>query len=356
MKDFTPASRRGWRRIALTLVCLGAIFSLTHLTTVAEEPRLGAEISAAYTALHARRWKMALAHFEHAIQKLEQAPSPDELKLSDRRSSHSRRDFELYYSSMGGAQTLATFACFSAVLAGEDAKVDEYLEKVESLHSAMWGKSYYEYTSLIQRRFFAIAPRSDSERYGKLLRYAGELLLDAGNTRGIALLKQARRQAPNDFGAPALLAGYYVNHHRAGLASREAKASLRIKPDQPRVLIDLATAEWLLGRLESARSAAERAASLDQSLPGPHATLAFVSLQKGDYGTAVKEAREGQRLSGGHAFYATLLAACLAAEGEQSRARELMKQTWPGALPSGKQLRDWFFRGQVLQYALVCCG
>ncbi|HKV38851.1 MAG TPA: hypothetical protein VJX67_06535 [Blastocatellia bacterium] len=355
MKTCMPVNHRRWRTIASTLVCLGTIFSLADSVIAAKRPRLGAEISAGYTALHRHRWKLALGHFEHAIREFEQTSAVPEFKSSERSNSNLRRDLDLYVSSMAGAQALATFACLSAALAGEDPKAEEYLEKVEHMRSAMWGRSYNEYASLVQRRFFAIVHKSDSERYGKLLRYAGELLLDAGHPRGIALIAQARRLAPKDAEPPALLAAYFINHHRAGVARREARASLHVKPGQPRVLIDLATANWLLGHLESARSAAHRAASLDPSLPGPHATLAFVALQKSDYQTAVREAEEGQRLSGAHAFYATVLAACLIAAGDQPRAREVMKQAWPGALPGEKQLRDWFFRGRVLHYALLCC-
>jgi hypothetical protein len=265
---------------------------------------------------------------------------------------------------MGARQSLYTFTCFTAALAGDTEKATQYFDKTRGIRSPFWGRSCDDWAIRIHRGFFAILPRSSAPGYGRLLAYAGQLLLDAGRPRAIGLIRKARHLAPGDATVPAILASYDVTHQRPASASKEARASLSLKPDQVAVLIDLATAEWVLAsstgasirvaaHLAAAVAAARRAMTLDPTLPGPHATLAFVDLQKGDALAAIREAQVALNLREGEPFFETVLAACLQASSNNQPARELMKKAWPGRCPTASDLRRWFFRARPLQSALT---
>ena len=181
---------------------------------------------------------------------------------------------------------------------------------------------------------------------------AGRFLLTAEDLSGLDLIRRAKHNLPKDATVPALIASYLIVNHDAAGAKSEAQASLALNPDEPSVLIDLATAEWLLGELEPAASAAHKAATLDPALPGPHATLAFVALESGDSALALKEAEVGNQLSNGHKFFKTILAVCFEASGDQKKAKKLMAEAWEDA-PDEDQLKAWFFRGKPLEYVRV---
>jgi len=339
-------------------------------------PRLNTEVARGFAALRRSHWKRAQAHFEQAVKLFDDELRPSSDSTPNRHQtateslmpSDKGRRLELmqlnnYWSEMGARQSIYTFTCFTAALAGDE-RAARYFEMARGMRGPLWGRSCDEWAIRIHRSFFATLPRSNSPGYGRLLAYAGQLLLDAGKPKAIGLIRQAWRLAPDDPTVAAMLASYDVMHNRPGSARNEARASLASKPDQVSVLIDLATAEWVLAssvprasgtalqHLSAAEAAARRAMTLDPSLPGPHATLAFVNLEKGDTAVAVREAKEALGLREHEPFFETVLAACLEASGNRQRARELMKKAWSGRCPQDWELRRWFFRARPLEYAL----
>lgn len=331
---------------------------------VTAQTGLDQKIQAGLAALQFKNWQQAQASFEGAIKIFEEKPSTSpwvltKLSLSasnsvvtvNGKSKDVSEQVNGYRQVMGTQQALYEFAAFSAQLAGDGRHAEQYLEKVNGMRGVMWGKSWVEIVPRVHAIFFSSLGSDSSENFSKYLLMAGRLLLDAQDQGGLKLIRQAKQNLPKDASIPALLASYLIVNNDPAGAKAEAQASLALDQNQTSVLIDLATAEWLLGELDLATKAARKAAELDSTLPGPHATLAFVALETGDASSALKEANLGNKLSNGHTFYKTILAVSFKASGDTQQGRKLMLEAWDGGSPDEQQLKAWFFRGKALEYA-----
>ena len=328
------------------------------------QSNLDRKIQAGFTALQSKNWKQAQSYFEDAVKIFDGKHSGSPLLLS--RLSLSPSDTAItvngkpknvsgevnnFRQVMGTQQALYEFVAFSSQLAGDGRRAEEYLNKVEEMRGVMWGRSWAELIPQIHSLFFSYLSSDRSENFSQYLLMAGRLLLSVEDSGGIKLIREAREHLPKDPAIPALLASYLITHNDPANAKSEAQASLGLNLNQPSVLIDLATAEWLLGELDAASKDARRAEELNPELPGPHATLAFVALETGNTSFALKEAEISSRLSNGHAFYKTILAVCLEASGDTRQAKRLLLEAWEGGSPDEEQLKAWFFRGKALEYA-----
>ena len=140
---------------------------------------------------------------------------------------------------------------------------------------------------------------------------------------------------------------------RAAEAKSLANISLAANPKQARVLIDLATAEWLLGEYDNSEKHAREATSLRPDLPGPHGTLALVAVVRNDLVTAAKEAEAGVKLSERHLYYLAIQAIVFEASGNKKGADSNIKEAWNGEYPSEDQLRKWFLKDKPLEILLT---
>jgi len=333
-------------------------------TAADSDSNLDQEIQAGFSTLKNKDPQAAQKHFEEAVKIFDGKPSTShwllaKLSLSPSNSvvtvngkpKNVSEQVDGYRQVMGTQQALYEFAAFSLQLSGDDRKAATYFDKVDQMRGVMWGKSWIELVPQIHRLFFSYVIPDDSERFGRYLLLAGRLLLDAEDSGALALIRQAKHNLPKDATVPALIASYLIVNHDPGGAKSEAQASLALDPNQPSVLIDLATAEWMLGELGLATSAARKATELNPGLPGPHATLAFAALETGDNSLALSEAELGNKLSNGHQFFKTILAVSFVASGNKQRAEQLMAEAWDGGPPDERQLVAWFFRGKPLEYA-----
>jgi len=336
--------------LQMALTCCLAFGQSTSTLAVKSTPsRLGRAVQLGFVALREQRWRKARIRFELALRVFDSPPEavaeskPEEQGEFERLGS--------YWLSMNGKQSLLELACFSAQLEGNDSGAQSYFDQVEAMRGLFWGKSWEECVRRTHRIFFRRVAYCRSPHYGKTLALAGRLLLDAGSRKGLHVLKRARRIAPRDPSVYSALASYLITHGDPGGARMAARASLVLKPDQPCVLMDLATAELVLARFERATNAARRAYKLNPEGPGPHGVMALVALERGDAALAVREAETANRLSSEHRFYRTILAVCLQASGDKIEAKKTMNLAWPNVPPSDEDLRHWFFRRKPLEYA-----
>lgn len=131
-------------------------------------------------------------------------------------------------------------------------------------------------------------------------------------------------------------------------AKPQAELSLRINPKQKHVLIDLATAEWLLGNFEASSKNAAAASEIDAQLPGPHLLLALLALEKNDLKIAAKKADEATSLGKNHPYYITIQAAVAEANGDSATADRLFAEAWQGNPPSLEQFQKWYTKHRPL--------
>jgi tetratricopeptide (TPR) repeat protein len=349
----------------LLIFFAGLISNEARLFAVeAPQSKLDQRIQAGFTALQAKNWKQAQSYFEEAVKIFEGKPSASPLILTKLSLSPSNtvitvngkpRDVSGEVNSfrqvMGTQQALYEFAAFTSQLAGDNQNAEKYLNKVDEMRGVMWGRSWTDLIPQIHTLFFSYLSSDNSENFSQYLFMAGRLLLSVEDSDGIKLIREAKQILPKDPTIPALLASYMITHNDPSTAKSEAQVSLALSPNQPSVLIDLATAQWMIGEFDGASKAARRAAELNPDLPGPHATLAFIALETDDKSSALKEAEIGNKLSNGHRFFKTILAVCLEAAGNTQQAKSLMVEAWKGDSPDEEQLKAWFFRGKALELA-----
>lgn len=349
------------RFLLICCICLGWASQLFAQSS----PTLDQQVEAGLTALKAKNWKLAQSSFAAAVKTYDAKPVASALIMSKLSPPNSTSvvitkngkpqdvatEVNGFRQVMGTQQALYEFLAFSAQLAGDSVTADEYLAKVDEMRGVMWEKSWVALIPQIHALFYRQLTTETSDNFGKYLLSAGGMLLAIDDPEGLKVIRQAKLSLPKDPAVPALLASYLIVHDDPAGAKTEAKASLTLDPNQASVLIDLATANWLLGDLEGASVNANQAAGLRPQMPGPHATLAFVALEKGNLPTAVREAELGNKLGNGHKFFKSVWAVCLEASGDHARAVKLMNEAWEGSTPDLDQLKQWFFRGKALELA-----
>jgi tetratricopeptide (TPR) repeat protein len=128
-----------------------------------------------------------------------------------------------------------------------------------------------------------------------------------------------------------------------------AELSLSLKPRDPHVLLDLASAEWLLGELDNATKHSLEAESIDPTLPGPQACLTLISIARNDVPAAYKYATEGVKRSDRHPVYLSFQAMVAEAMGNNKEADALMREAWKEQLPSDDDLRSWYLKDKPFE-------
>jgi tetratricopeptide (TPR) repeat protein len=255
--------------------------------------------------------------------------------------------------TMGTKQAITTFLALTSQLQGDRAAADKYFDAIYKLQSVLWGVSWRAFIPPIQSVFHLAIPQDSNETYARYLYLSGLLLEDAGEDIALTFFERAQKMAPKDPEIAANLASSYLMKLRVAEAKALAQTSLAVKPQQGRVLIDLATAEWMLGELDNAEKHASEAAALLPQLPGPHVTLALVAIEKGDSMKALKEAEIGVKSSDRHPFYLAVQAAAFELAGKKTEADNNIKEAYKRELPTEDQLKGWFFKGKPLDLLLT---
>lgn len=267
---------------------------------------------------------------------------PDENEVDASSKNPQVRQITGWRHTMGTKQAITTFLAFTSQLQGDKAAADKYFDAINKLQSPLWGLSWRTFVPLIQNVFHLAIPPDNNENYARYLYLAGLLLEDAGEDIALTFFERAQKMASKDPEIAANLASSYLMKLRAAEAKALAQTSLAGKPQQGRVLIDLATAEWLLGELDNAEKHASEAAALLPQLPGPHVTLALVAIEKGDSAKALKEAEIGVKSSNRHPYYLAIQGAAFELAGKKTEADNNIKEAYKGELPTEDQLKGWF--------------
>lgn len=344
----------------LLLVILLALIPVRGQPVQKSAPKVDRPIIAGLAAVKEKKWAEARANFEEALKIQEKEKLPSEflftkIKLPDEEakepSDATERQIVAWRHAMGTRQAILAFIAFSSQLEGNAAAAKNF-EAVYDFQSVMWGLSWRAFNPPIHKIFHETAPPEKTENYAQYLHNAGELLWSSDDdTQAVKLFEQAQQILPKDQKIAASLASYYLLIDRdAAKAKKQAELSLSVDPKQGRVLIDLATIEWVLGETDAAAKHAKEASILLPNLPGPHATLTFAALEAGDNARALKEAETGDKLSDGHVFYRSILAAALKANGKDEEALKVLSTAWAPDKPDIEQLKKWFFRGKPLEY------
>lgn len=347
----------------LLLVC--AVSKMTAQDELAGQPvgidgnlRLGMEL------VTKKKYTDARKQFEIAAAQFKKDPRPSEwlfrnIELKDevqddaRSSDPQIKAIMTWRHTMGTKQAVAMFLAFATQLEGDKVTADKYFQDIYDLQSPLWGLSWRTFIPPIESLFHLNAPEENSENYAWYLYRAGLLLEDAGEDVALKFFEKAQKIAPKDAEINANLASSYVVRLRASEAKVLALASLEAKPNQARVLIDLATAEWLLGELDNAEKHAAEAAALRPELPGTHITLALIAIVKGDKTKAIQEAAAGVRLSERHPFYLAIQAAAIELNGRQAEADTNIKEAYKNKYPSEQELKNMFLRDKPLELLLM---
>jgi hypothetical protein len=345
---------------AILFVVLLGLLPVLGQPAQKSSPKVDQQITAGLAAVKEKKWAEARAAFEEArkIQEKEKLPSEflfTKIKLADEdpgdRSDPKTRPIVEWRHAMGTRQAILAFIAFSSQLEG-NATASKNFEAIYATQSMIWGLSWRLFNPQIVRIFHETAPAEKTENYARYLYNVGELLWSSDDPQARKFLEQAQQILPKDEKIAGSLAGYYlIIDGDAAKAKKQAELSLSVDPKQGRVLIDLATAEWALGEIDAAAKHAKEASLLRPDLPGPHATMAFAALEKGDNALALKEAEIGNEMSEGHVFYRSILAAALKANGKNKEASDVLTTASDPNKPDIEQLKKMgFFRGKPLEY------
>ena len=355
-------SIRSMSAVAAALVLLG-LSAAFYSQDKPKESVLDGEIKAAFEYLKKSDYPAARKHFESAWTIYTKDPTssdwlfsqltiPDEGPGDDTSTDPMIGQIMRYRHSMGTKQALLMFLSFTCQLQGDKAQAEKYFQQVYGLQSVVWGLSWRTYIPPIEGVFHTAIKAEKSEVYGRYLYLAGVLMDDAGEEVAGKFFEQAQVLVPNDAEIAANLASYYVVRLRAADAQKLARISLSINAKNAHVLIDLASAEWLLGDLENAAKHAKQASEIDPSLPGPHSTLTLIYIAQNKNDEALKEAEQGVRLSDRHFFYLAVEAIALEALGRSDLAVKNIREAWPSDYPSEDNLKKWFLKDKPLELLL----
>lgn len=340
------------KSILFLIVLLIAVQNISsQASNKPKAPKIDQSFQAAFDALKARKWAEAIKSFEEAqkIQEKEKEPSvllftlftlPDEDNSPNEQESQIIR----WRHSMATAQALVQFLSFTHQLAGNSAQAEKYFYALYDLQGPMWGLSWRIFAQRFCGVFNDFVKTEKGENFGRYQYYAAALLLDAGEKMETVfeILQSAQQNAPKDPDVAGLLANGFLQKRNPKEAKKQAEFSLSIKPGRKSVLIDLATAEWLLADFDNSIKHAEEAAKLDAKAPGPHLTLALNYIEKKDFPKALAEAETAVKLSNRHFFYLMVQAAAFEASGNSREAEKLLREAYKDELPSYEDLDIWY--------------
>ncbi len=348
--------------ILLLFVC--SITLVGQDVVAGKTPSIDDSLRTGFDLLTKGKYADARVQFELAQSSFTKTPEPSQwlftkIRLPDENEGDATskdpqiRQITGFRHTMGTKQAITTFLAFTCQLQGDKPAADKYFDAIYKLRSYVWGLSWRTFVPLIQSVFYPAIPQESNENYARYLYRSGLLLEDAGEDIALTFFERAQKMAPKDSEIAANLASSYLMKLRAAEAKALAQTSLSGKPQQGRVLIDLATAEWLLGELDNAEKHASEAAALLPQLPGPHVTLALVAIEKGDAAKALKEAEIGVKSSDRHPFYLAVQAAAFELAGRKTEADSNIKEAYNGKLPTEELLKGWFLKGKPLDILLT---
>lgn len=321
-------------------------------------------IKIGFDSLKARKWVEAIGAFEEAEKILEKDKQPSEMlftlfELPDEDNSvlpanAAEKQITDYRHSVATKQALLQFLSFAYQLNGNSAQAEKHHDAVYALQGPLWGMSWKLFAPRFYRVFDEQVKGEKGENFGRYQYLAATLLADAGDEFNLVfdILLSAQKNVPTDGDIAGLLANGFLQKKNPKEAERLAKLSLQLKPDQKAVLIDLATAQWLLNNFDDSIKHAEAAAVLDPQAPGPHLTLALNFIEKNNFPRALKESATAASLSRRHPFYLTVQAAAFEAAGNPEEAEKLLSEAWRQKLPSYEDLDKWYINEKLRRLVL----
>ena len=316
--------------------------------------RLDQEIQAGFDSLKAKKWSNAALSFEEALKIFDKETDSSGLlftlfTLPDEDPSappedQTEKQIITYRHAMATRQALLQFLSYAYQLNGNSAQAEKYDRAVYEMRGPLWGLSWEIFAPRFYKVFNDLVQNEKGENFGRFQYLAALLLTEAGEDSAttLDLLQKARQNAPRDADIPAHLANRFLQKREPKEAKKQAELSLSLKPAQKSVLIDLSTAEWLLGEFDNSIKHAEEAARIDRELPGPRMLLALNYIEKKDFPRALKEAAAAVDLSRRHPFYLTVQAAAFEAAGDGKEAEKLLLEAWEQKLPNYDDLDAWY--------------
>ena len=359
----------------LTLVKSGIFFSafcLLFFQTISAQTvsakkisDLDKSIQAGFGFLKARKFADAATNFEAANKTFEKENQPSEILFdlidvpdedkSDPPTSPTERQFISYRHATATKQALLQFLAFTYQLDGKSTQAEKYFKEVYELQGPLWGTSWRVFAPLFYKLYDAQVSNETGENAGRYHYFAGSLLLDSGEKMltVFEILQKAQKNSPKDADVSGLLANGYLQKKNPTEAKKQAESSLSVKPNVKSVLIDLATAEWLLEEFDNSIKHCEAAIKLDPVAPGPYMTLALNYIGKNDIQKALQEASKAVDLSRRHPFYLTVQSAANELAGNKTEAEKLLSEAWQNELPTSKDLDVWYINKKLRETVLI---
>lgn len=353
-------------KLIIFLIIFNVIVQNNSAQTVSTQrlSKLDQSIQSGFDSLKTRKWSEAETNFEAADKIFEKEKQPSELLFdlidipdedkSNPPTSSTEKQITGYRHTVATKQALLQFLSFTYQLDGKTAQAQKYHKAVYNLQGPLWGTSWRVFAPLFYKLFDTYVPGETGENAGHYQYLAANLLLDSGEslTTIFDLLQNAQKNLPKDAAVAALLANGFLQKRNPVEAKKQAELSLSIKPGVKSVLIDLATAEWLLEDFDNSVKHSEEAIKLDAEAPGPRMTLALNYIGKNDLPRALKEASRAVDLSRRHPFYLTVQAAVFEVSGNEKEAEKLLREAWKQGLPTFDDLDKWYINKQLREIVL----
>ncbi len=351
--------------IFLSIFCL-LLFQNTSAQTVSAKKfsDLDKSIQSGFDSLKSRKFAEAATNFEAAYKTFEKEKQPSEMLFdlidipdedkSEPPTNPAEKQNIGYRHTVATKQALLQFLAFTYQLDGKSAQAEKYFKEIYNLQGPLWGTSWRVFAPLFYKLFDAQVINKTGENAGRYQYFAASLLLDSGEKMltVFEVLQKAQKNSPKDADVAALLANGYLQKKNPTEAKKQAELSLSVKPNIKSVLIDLATAEWLLEDFDNSIKHSEAAIKLDADAPGPHMTLALNYIGKNYIQTALKEASKAVDLSGRHPFYLTVQSAAFELAGNEKEAEKLLREAWQDELPTFENLDTWYINKKLRETVL----
>jgi tetratricopeptide (TPR) repeat protein len=346
-------------RVGLLLLFIPFLWGSVPAQDDLKAPKVDADLQKAFSHLVNGEYPLARKALESALAtvSVDQSSSrwlftkfqlPDENPGDADSTNAQTRQITGYRHAMGTRQAILMFLCLVSELQGDHVAAEKYSDAVYNLRSVVWGMSWKMFIPPVEALFNQNVPETKTEAYGRYLYEAGLFLDSAEEEIALKFFQKAQELVPKDPEIAANLASYYVVRLKAKEAKPLAELSLSLKPRDPHVLLDLASAEILLGELDKAAKHSLEAESIDATLPGTQASLTLISIAKNDFPAAYKYGQEGVKRSNRHPVYLSLQAIAAEAMGNHVEANALVKEAWKGRFPQDADLPFWYLTGKSL--------